>query len=108
MLPHIFLLAYIESLVDFLSYLHAPNFLKRVYHKVNIPSVEGLASSFSDSQLTQSTHRDFTRDGKTVLLCVLVKAEVSKLKKIVKRNDPHSFVTVISTQNVIGRFIQVW
>lgn len=50
----------------------------------------------------------YTHDGKTVLLCVLVRGEVPKLKKIVKSTDPHSFVTVISTQNVIGRFIQVW
>ena len=50
----------------------------------------------------------YTHAGKTVLLCVLVRAEVPKLKKIVKSKDPHSFVTAFSTQNVIGRFIQVW
>lgn len=50
----------------------------------------------------------YTHEGKTVLLCVIVKAEVPQLKKIVKNTDPHSFVTVISTQNVIGRFHQVW
>lgn len=50
----------------------------------------------------------YTHDGKTVLLCVLVEGELPKLKKLVKSTDPHSFVTVISTQNVIGRFHQIW
>ena len=50
----------------------------------------------------------YTHEGKTVLLCVIVKGELPKLKKIVKKTDPKSFVTVISTQNVIGRFHQIW
>ena len=50
----------------------------------------------------------YTHEGKTVLLCVIVKGELPKLKKIVKVTDPKSFVTVISTQNVIGRFHQIW
>lgn len=50
----------------------------------------------------------YTHEGKTVLLCVLVRGELPKLKKMVKTTDPHSFVTVISTQNVIGRFHQIW
>ena len=50
----------------------------------------------------------YTHADKTVLLCVTVKGELPRLKKIVKNTDPHSFVTVISTQSVIGRFHQVW
>lgn len=50
----------------------------------------------------------YTHEGKTVLLCVIVRGELPKLKKIVKSTDPHSFVTVISTQNVIGRFHRIW
>ena len=50
----------------------------------------------------------YTHDGKTVLLCVTVKGELPRLKKIVKNTDSHSFVSVLSTENVIGRFHQVW
>jgi uncharacterized membrane-anchored protein YitT (DUF2179 family) len=50
----------------------------------------------------------YTHADKTVLLCVTVKGELPKLKKIVKNGDPQSFITVISTQSVIGRFHQVW
>ncbi|WP_458413811.1 YitT family protein [Schinkia sp. CFF1] len=50
----------------------------------------------------------YTHDEKTVLLCVTVKGELSRLKKIVKATDSQSFVSVISTQSVIGRFHQVW
>lgn len=50
----------------------------------------------------------YTHDDKTVLFCVTVKGELPRLKKIVKRADSHSFVSVISTQTVIGRFHQVW
>lgn len=50
----------------------------------------------------------YTHEGKTVLFCVIVKGELPKLKKIVKKTDPKSFVTIISTQNVIGRFHQIW
>ncbi len=50
----------------------------------------------------------YTHHEKTVLLCVAVKGQVAQLKKIVKSVDTHAFVTVISTQNVIGRFKQIW
>ena len=50
----------------------------------------------------------YTHDDKTVLLCVTVKGELPRVKKIVKSIDPQSFVNVISTQTVIGRFHQVW
>lgn len=50
----------------------------------------------------------YTHDDKTVLYCVLVEGELAKLKKMVKSTDPKAFVTVISTQNVIGRFHQIW
>lgn len=50
----------------------------------------------------------YTHDDKTVLLCVTVKGELPRLKKIVKATDSQSFVSVISTQSVIGRFHQVW
>lgn len=50
----------------------------------------------------------YTHEGKTVLFCVLVEGELPKLKKMVKSTDPKAFVTVISTQNVIGRFHQIW
>lgn len=68
-------------------------------------------------ELTKQLHRGttmwdanggYTHDEKTVLLCVTVRGELSRLKKIVKKTDPHSFVSVISTQNVIGHFHQVW
>ena len=35
----------------------------------------------------------YTHEGKTVLFCVIVKGELPKLKKIVKKTDPKSFVT---------------
>lgn len=50
----------------------------------------------------------YTHAEKTVLLCVIVKGQLSQVKKIVKKADPHAFVSVISTQNVIGRFKQIW
>jgi uncharacterized membrane-anchored protein YitT (DUF2179 family) len=50
----------------------------------------------------------YTHHEKTVLLCVAVKGQVTQLKKIVKNVDSHAFVSVISTQNVIGRFKQIW
>lgn len=50
----------------------------------------------------------YTHEEKTVLFCVTVIAELPKLKKIVKQADPKAFVSVVSTQNVIGRFHQIW
>lgn len=50
----------------------------------------------------------FTHDQKTVLFCVTVVGELKNLKKIVRQIDSHAFVSVISTQNVIGRFHQIW
>ncbi|HWI49458.1 MAG TPA: YitT family protein [Rummeliibacillus sp.] len=50
----------------------------------------------------------YTHKEKTVLFCVIVKGELAQLKDIVKKADPHAFVSVITTQNVIGRFHQIW
>jgi uncharacterized membrane-anchored protein YitT (DUF2179 family) len=50
----------------------------------------------------------YTNKDKTVLFCVIVEGELNQLKQIVKTIDPESFVSVNSTQNVIGRFNQIW
>lgn len=50
----------------------------------------------------------YTHKDKTVLFCVIVEGEFPQFKKIVESIDSNSFVTVISTQNVIGRFNQIW
>ena len=50
----------------------------------------------------------YTHHEKTVLLCVAVKGQVTQLKKLIKSVDEHAFISVISTQNVIGRFKQIW
>ncbi|MCU9614973.1 YitT family protein [Caldibacillus lycopersici] len=50
----------------------------------------------------------YTHHEKSVLYCVIMKGEMHQFKKIVKSVDPSSFVSIISTQNVIGRFHQIW
>lgn len=50
----------------------------------------------------------YTHHQKAVLYCVIVEGELSKFKKIVNEVDPTAFVSVISTQQVIGRFVQSW
>ena len=50
----------------------------------------------------------YTHKEKTVLFCVLVKAEMNQLRSIVKSIDSESFISVIQTQNVIGKFHQIW
>lgn len=50
----------------------------------------------------------YSNKEKTVLLCVIMQGEMNQLKEIVKTIDPTSFVNIVSTQNVIGRFHQIW
>lgn len=50
----------------------------------------------------------YTHNEKTILLCVIMKGELHQLKKLVKKVDPNAFISIISTQNVIGRFHQIW
>lgn len=50
----------------------------------------------------------YTHKDKIVLFCVLVEGELTQLQTIVKAVDPSAFVSIISTQNVIGRFKHVW
>lgn len=50
----------------------------------------------------------YTHLEKTILFCVIMEGELAQLKKIVKTEDPKSFVSVISTQSVVGRFHQIW
>ena len=50
----------------------------------------------------------YTHQDKTVLYCVIMKGEMQQFRKIVKTIDPKSFVSIISTQNVLGRFNQIW
>lgn len=53
-------------------------------------------------------HGGYTHKQKNVLLCVTVKGQLPQLKKIVKRVDSQAFVSVISTQKVIGHFNKIW
>lgn len=50
----------------------------------------------------------YTHQEKTVLFCVIVEGELAQLKKLVKESDPKAFISIISTQNVIGRFNKGW
>ena len=50
----------------------------------------------------------YTHHEKAVLYCVIMEGELNQFKKIVNEVDPTSFVSVISTQQVIGRFSQSW
>lgn len=50
----------------------------------------------------------YTHKDKTILYCVIMKGEMQQFKKIVKTIDPKSFVSIISTHNVLGRFNQIW
>lgn len=86
--------------VDRVSVLIITNSGEEVNHELN----KGLHRGTTMWHATGG----YTHDEKTVLLCVTVKGELPRLKKIVKTADPHSFVSVIATQNVIGRFHQVW
>ncbi len=90
-----------------------------VLNNVNRVSVLIITNKGEDvnQEINQNLHRGttmwhanggYTHADKTVLLCVTVKGELPSLKKIVKSKDPQSFITVISTQSVIGRFHQVW
>lgn len=90
-----------------------------VLNNVNRVSVLIITNKGEDvnQEINQNLHRGttmwhanggYTHADKTVLLCVTVRGELPSLKKIVKSKDPQSFITVISTQSVIGRFHQVW
>lgn len=69
---------------------------------------EAVTSHMHRGVTTWNANGGFTHKEKTVLYCVLMKGEMTQLKQIVKEVDEHSFVTVLSTQTVIGRFNQIW
>nr|WP_281279539.1 YitT family protein [Aquibacillus sediminis] len=50
----------------------------------------------------------YTHDNKIVLFCVTAKGESRQLKQIVKSVDKKAFVSIISTDNVIGKFHSIW
>lgn len=53
-------------------------------------------------------HGGYTHNEKTVLFCVLMQGELSRVKEIVKKTDEKAFVTLISTKSTIGQFHQIW
>lgn len=50
----------------------------------------------------------YTKNEKTVLYCVIMKGELKEFKRLVKKADSKAFITIVSTQSVIGRFHQIW
>lgn len=50
----------------------------------------------------------YTHSSKQVLLCVIVNVQLAELRQLVSSQDGEAFITVLPTQNVIGKFAQVW
>lgn len=69
---------------------------------------EAVTSLMHRGITTWNASGGFTHKEKTALFCVIMNGELSQLKQIVKSVDQESFVTIISTQSVMGRFHQIW
>lgn len=56
-----------------------------------------------DRGVTRLTaHGGFTNNERPILMCVVDQTEFTKLKQVVRRIDPHAFVTVTDTSEVLG------
>lgn len=50
----------------------------------------------------------FTNNQKDVLMCVIVKVQLSELRQMAISVDPDAFMTVMPTQSVVGKFARIW
>lgn len=46
----------------------------------------------------------YTGEGRSILLCVVTRYELSQVKELVEAADPGAFMTVLDTDQVVGRF----
>lgn len=104
------------TIISFYSSMKTYNIILNHVDRMSLLIITDKGEDVS-SAITKGLHRGttmwhgnggYTHKDKTVLYCVIMKGEIQQLKKIVKTIDPKSFVSVISTENVIGRFHQIW
>lgn len=69
---------------------------------------EVLNTNLKRGSTTWEAEGGYTKKDKTVLFCVLTEGEFKTFKEIVTEVDENSFITVLETNNVIGKFNKVW
>lgn len=69
---------------------------------------ESINANFRRGSTTWEAVGGYTKKEKSVLFSVITEGELPQFKKLIKEIDKNAFITVISTQNVIGKFNKVW
>lgn len=104
------------TIISFYSSMKTYNIILNHVDRISLLIITDKGKEVNEA-ITKELHRGttmwnasggYTQKDKTVLYCVIMKGEMHQLKQIVKSADPKSFVSIISTQNVIGRFHQIW
>ncbi|KIO64825.1 hypothetical protein B4064_2707 [Caldibacillus thermoamylovorans] len=104
------------TIISFYSSMKTYNIILNHVDRISLLIITDKGKEVNEA-ITKELHRGttmwnasggYTQKEKTVLYCVIMKGEMHQLKQIVKSADPKSFVSIISTQNVIGRFHQIW
>lgn len=55
------------------------------------------------SATKQSAFGSYSKEAKTVLMSVLTRSEANALKNYVKQVDPHAFITIVNSSEIIGK-----
>ena len=55
------------------------------------------------SATEQSVFGAYTHDKKTLVMTVLTRSEAVRLRRYLQKNDPHAFVTIVSSSEIVGK-----
>ena len=55
------------------------------------------------SATKQNAFGSYTQENKTVLMSVLTRGEANALRSFVKQVDPHAFITIVNSSEIIGK-----
>jgi len=84
------------------------NYQQRKTALIVSAKAEGIAATIRDRLTRGSTlmqaHGTYTNASLGILMCVMTHWEIAELKVIAAEVDPNSFITVLDTTQVIGRF----
>ena len=67
------------------------------------PVRDFIVKELSRSATEERAQGAYTHEEKWVLMTVLTRAQAQHLRRFVRRNDPHAFITIVNSSEIVGK-----
>ena len=67
------------------------------------PTREFIVNELKRSATEERAEGSYTHEEKWVLMTVLTRAQAQHLRRFVRRHDPHAFITIVNSSEIVGK-----